>query len=73
MNVARKLVMVLVVPAVMLALFAVNLVAAGGPNGKTTICHLASTRFHQITISNSALPAHFRHGDVALDAYGDCP
>jgi len=73
MNTARRLVVVLVVPAVMLALFAVNIAAAGGPNGKTTICHSANGRYHQITISNSALPAHLRHGDVALDAYGDCP
>ena len=73
MNVARRLVVVLVVPAIMLALFAVNIVAAGGPTGKTTICHSANGRFHQITISNNALPAHLQHGDVALDQYGDCP
>ena len=31
-----------------------------GPKGKTTICHKGKT----ITVSNSALPAHKRHGDT---------
>jgi hypothetical protein len=73
MNAARRLVVTLVVPALMLAVFAVNIAAAGGPNGKTTVCHLSSSWFHAITISNSALPAHLQHGDVAPDDYGACP
>ncbi len=73
MTLATRLLVSLVIPALMLALFAVNIVAAGGPSGKTTICHLSSNRFHAITVSDNALPAHFQHGDVLPDQYGACP
>jgi hypothetical protein len=69
----RHLVVALVVPALIIAVFAVSTVLAGGPAGKTTICHFASHKYVEITVSNNALPAHMRHGDVMPDEYGDCP
>jgi hypothetical protein len=69
----RPIVTFLVLPALILIAFAVSTVAAVGPAGKTTVCHLASHKFVKINISNNALPAHFRHGDVLPDQYGDCP
>jgi hypothetical protein len=37
--------------------------------GKTTICHQTDTGYNLITVADSALPAHYGHGDVA---YMDC-
>jgi hypothetical protein len=63
-----------VLPALILVAFAVSTVAAVGNAGKTTICHHASHKFVEITVSNNALPAHMAHGDVLPDElYGDCP
>lgn len=63
-----------VVTGLILALFVVSAVVAGGPQGKTTICHSAGGhKYVQITVSNNALPAHMRHGDTMPDEYGDCP
>lgn len=74
MKVLRRLVVAMVIPALMLTLFAVTILAAHGPDGKTTVCHLTGNGGYQaITISNNALPAHYRHGDVLPDTYGDCP
>jgi len=72
MKYLRHLILVVVIPALILAVFAVSSVVAGGPSGKTTICH-RSSHFHAITVSNNALAAHMNHGDVLPDEYGDCP
>lgn len=70
----RRLLLSLALPALILAAFAVSSVAAGGPAGKATICHSAGGhKWVQITVSANALPAHMRHGDVAVDEYGACP
>jgi len=69
----RQLLVVVVVPALIIAVFAVSTVLAGGPSGKTTICHFASHKYVEITVSDNALPAHMRHGDAMPDEYGDCP
>jgi len=69
----RPIVTLIVLPALILGVFAVSMVAGAGHAGKTTICHRANTKFVQITVSNNSLPAHFRHGDVTPDQYGNCP
>jgi hypothetical protein len=69
----RPIVTFLVLPALILVAFAVSTAFAGGNAGKTTICHQAANKFVEITVSNNALPAHFAHGDVTPDQYGDCP
>lgn len=69
----RHLLVAIVVPALILAIFAVSAAFAVGPQGKSTICHHASRKYVQITISNNAVPAHLRHGDVMPDEYGACP
>ena len=68
----RHLVVAIVVPALILGIFAVS-AAFAAPHGKTTICHAAAHKFVQITVSDNALPAHFGHGDVMPDEYGACP
>ena len=73
MNAVRRLVASLVIPAVILATFAVSSTVAGGPNGKVTICHWANHKYVEITVSQNALPAHMAHGDVLPDQYGACP
>jgi hypothetical protein len=43
--------------------------------GKTTICHRtgsATNPFVLITVSNNALPAHMRHGDLLPGPSGTC-
>ena len=69
----RHLVVAIVVPALILGVFAVSAVFAGGPQGKSTVCHAAAHKFVEINISNNAVPAHMAHGDVLPDEYGDCP
>jgi ABC-type molybdate transport system substrate-binding protein len=69
----RHILVVVVVPALILIVFAVSSVVASGPMGKTTICHAASQKFVEITVNDHALDAHMRHGDVLTDEYGDCP
>ena len=73
MSIARRALVTLIVPALILAIFAVSSVAAGGPNAKQTICHWANHKYVRITVSVHAVPAHMRHGDVMADEYGDCP
>jgi hypothetical protein len=63
----------LLLPALILVIFAVSSVAAQGGAGKATVCHAAGSKFVEINISNNAVPAHMRHGDVMADEYGDCP
>jgi hypothetical protein len=46
------------------------------PKGKTTICHHTGSQsnpFVMITVSNRALPAHARHGDIIPAPAGGCP
>ena len=69
----RTFISVIAVPAIIMIVFAVGSVLATPPQGKSTICHTAGDKFVQITVSNSALAAHMRHGDVPLDEYGECP
>ena len=69
----RFLIVAVVVPALILSVFAVSAVFAGGPQGKSTVCHAAAHKFVEINISNNAVPAHMAHGDVLPDEYGDCP
>lgn len=74
MNYVRHLLVIVVVPALILTVFAVSSAMAGGPAGKTTVCHNASGhKFVEITVNDHALPAHMNHGDVLTDEYGDCP
>lgn len=47
--------------------------AAGGHHSKVDICHWTGHTFVEITVSEQAVPAHLRHGDVMPDEYGDCP
>jgi hypothetical protein len=69
----RPVVTFLILPALILSAFTVSSVLGAGHAGKTTVCHLASFKYVEITISNNALPAHFNHGDVLPDQYGECP
>lgn len=71
MKFIRTFLVVVVVPALILAIFAVNAVAAG--QSKVTVCHFASHKFVEITIAAPAVAAHLKHGDVMPDAYGACP
>jgi hypothetical protein len=69
----RHLLVAIVVPALILGIFAVSAAFAVPPQGKATICHHAAQKYVQISVSNNAVPAHLRHGDVMPDEYGDCP
>jgi hypothetical protein len=69
----RRFLVALVLPALILGAFAVSTVVAGGNAGKVTICHFASHKYVEITVSVNAQDAHMRHGDVLPDAYGACP
>lgn len=70
----RYVLLAIVVPALILTVFAVSTALAQGPAGKSTICHSAGGhKFVEITVSNNALPAHMNHGDVLQDEYGECP
>jgi hypothetical protein len=72
MSKTRRFLVALVLPTVILAGFAATALGAGHA-GKVDVCHWANHKFVQISISNNALPAHLRHGDVLTDEYGDCP
>jgi hypothetical protein len=70
----RTVLAAVAIPILILVLFAVSSVVAFPPHGKTTLCHMTGNgRSHQITVSNNAVPAHLRHGDVPVDEYGECP
>lgn len=72
MHNVRRFFVAIVMPAIIVLIFAVSSVAAGGHAGKVTICHWASHKFVEITVSMNAMPAHLRHGDVLTDEYGEC-
>lgn len=70
----RRLLVGLLIPTLILVAFAVSTVVAGGHNNKVALCHnTAGHGFVEISVSENALPAHLRHGDVTVDEYGDCP
>ena len=69
----RRILLTLLVPALLIVVLATGAIA-GGNNQKVTVCHVTGNgSFHQITVSEHAVPAHMQHGDVAVDEYGDCP
>lgn len=72
MHTVRRFLVTIIVPALIVAIFAVGAASAHGPDGKVTLCHWASHKFVKITVSVNAEPAHFAHGDVEPDQYGDC-
>jgi hypothetical protein len=47
--------------------------ASANPNGKTTICHRAGSGWVKITVSDHALKAHRKHGDIIPAPAGGCP
>jgi hypothetical protein len=53
--------------------FAVSAVSAAGGAGKAEVCHWANHKYVEINVSNNAVAAHLRHGDVMPDEYGVCP
>jgi hypothetical protein len=72
MHSLQRFLVAIVVPALIVAIFAVSAVSAGGNAGKVTLCHWADHKFVKITVSVNSEPAHMRHGDVLTDQYGDC-
>ena len=73
MHITRRLIATLLIPTLVLVVFAVSSVAAGGANAKASLCHWANHKYVQVSVSENALPAHMAHGDVMTDEYGDCP
>jgi hypothetical protein len=69
---ARRLLLSLALPVVILLSIAAT-AAGAGHAGKVEICHFASHKYVEISVSTNALPAHMRHGDVMPDEYGACP
>ena len=72
MHTLRRFLVATIVPALIVAVFAVGGAAAHGSSGKVELCHWANHKFVKISVSMNAKPAHLRHGDVAADEYGDC-
>jgi hypothetical protein len=70
---ARRLLITLLLPVVIVMGLVATAAAGGGPAGKVEICHFASHKYVKISVSTNALPAHMRHGDVMPDEYGSCP
>ncbi|MEX0629441.1 MAG: hypothetical protein WEE67_03275 [Chloroflexota bacterium] len=62
----------LLLPVIVMIAFSASALAAG-PGGKVDICHWANHKYVEINVSENAMPAHLRHGDVLADEYGDCP
>jgi uncharacterized membrane protein YgcG len=72
MQTARRFLITILVPALIVSIFAVGAAAASGSSGKVNLCHFADHKFVKITVAMSAKPAHMSHGDVDPDEYGDC-
>jgi hypothetical protein len=71
---ARKLAVLAAVPVVALAIGASAFAARPPDNQKVSVCHLTGAgTFVQLSISERALAAHLRHGDVMMGDYGYCP
>ena len=63
------------IPPLVAVAFACGWLATAGaapPQGKATICHVTGNHVVEISVSNSAVPAHLAHGDTLPDEYGDC-
>jgi hypothetical protein len=73
MSRARRLLITLLLPMIIVLGIVATAAAGGGPSGKVEICHFASHKYVKISVSTNALPAHLRHGDVLPDQYGSCP
>jgi hypothetical protein len=73
MHIIRRFLVAIVVPALIVTIFAVSSVAGAGHAGKVALCHWANHKFVEISVSVNAMPAHLAHGDVVTDEYGDCP
>jgi hypothetical protein len=73
LNKVKKLAIALIVPVALAGGLGASTLTASAGTDKVTICHLASSKYVKITVSESAVPAHLKHGDVLADAYGDCP
>ncbi len=69
----RALIVALAIPVLVLSVFAVSMTLAAGNAGKSDVCHWANHKYVEINVSNNALAAHMRHGDVLPDEYGACP
>ena len=69
----RALIVAFVVPVMILGIFAVSMTLAAGKAGKSDVCHWANHKYVEISVSNNAVSAHMRHGDVLADQYGACP
>jgi hypothetical protein len=65
-----RVLLALLLPLIVMIAFSASALAAGP---KVDICHFASHKFVEISVSENAMPAHLRHGDVLPDEYGDCP
>jgi hypothetical protein len=72
MSKARRFLVALVLPAVILVGFTATAFGVGHA-GKADVCHWANHKYVHISVSNNAVPAHLSHGDVLVDEYGDCP
>ncbi|MDP9468016.1 MAG: hypothetical protein M3P32_04660, partial [Chloroflexota bacterium] len=72
MRTVRRFLVATLIPALIIAIFAVGAVAAGGSSGKVELCHWTGKKFVEIRVSVNAKPAHLAHGDVEPDEYGDC-
>jgi uncharacterized membrane protein YgcG len=72
MHTVRRFLVTILVPALIVSIFAVGAAAAHGSDGKVSLCHWASHKFVKITVSLNAKPAHLKQGDVDPDEYGDC-
>jgi hypothetical protein len=68
----RRVLLTLGLPVALLLSLAAT-AAGAGHAGKVEVCHFASHKYVEISISANALPAHLRHGDVMPDEYGSCP
>ena len=69
----RRMMFSALVPAlVLVAASTANVV--GQPLDKVSVCQRTGNgSYHEVNISQNALPAHLKHGDVLPDEYGDCP
>jgi hypothetical protein len=72
MHTARRFLVTILVPALIVSIFAVGSATANGSSGKVNLCHWANQKFVKISVSMNAKPAHMQHGDVDPDEYGDC-
>ena len=72
MHTFRRFLVATLVPALIITIIAVGGVAANGSSGKVELCHWASHKFVEISVSMNAKPAHLGHGDVEADEYGEC-